>query len=103
MLGFVGSILITFCTVIRARLILYFTCGFLVFLGIAGFCFLTYLIFIYPQMNQLCSYVDKRLPSGIQTRIMLQKMGYQYFSEKVYTCMEDGDGKIIKTLNESFS
>lgn len=103
MLGFVGSILVSLCTVIRARLIVYFACGFLVFLGIAGFCFLTYLMFIYPQMNQVCSYVDKQLPYGNQTRVLLQKMGYQYYADKIASCMEDGDGKMIKTLNDSFS
>ena len=86
-LGFVGSILIAFCTVIRARLIMYFTCGFLVLLGLAGFVFLVYLAFVHPQMNQICSYADKRLVSGNATKIMIQNMGYTDYADKIAACM----------------
>lgn len=86
-LGLIGSILIVFCTVIRARLIMYFTCGFLVALGLAGFCFLVYLAFVHPQMNQVCAYVDKRLVSGNSTKILLEKMGYPDYANKITECM----------------
>lgn len=86
-LGLVGSILITFCTVIRTRLIMYFTCGFLTVFGLVGFIFLIFLGFVHPQASQVCAYADKRLTSGTQTKLLLQNMGYPDFADKIVACM----------------
>jgi len=61
LLGLLGSILLTFCTVVRTRLIMYFTCGFLTTLGFFGFGFLCFLGFMQPQMGQICAYADRKI------------------------------------------
>lgn len=72
-------------------------------LGLAGFCFLVYLAFVHPQMNQICAYADKRLISGNSTKELLRNMGYPDYADKIAACMEDGNGKMVDTLNSSFS
>ncbi len=72
-------------------------------LGLAGFCFLVYLAFVHPQMNQICAYADKRLISGNSTKELLRNMGYPDYADKISACMQDGNGKMVDTLNSSFS
>jgi hypothetical protein len=58
LIGFVASVWISLCKVAKCRFFMYFTCGFLNFLAVVGFCFLTYLAFYHPQYAQTCAYID---------------------------------------------
>jgi len=87
LLGLVANVLLAFCTVVRTRLIMYFTCPFLALFVLVGFVFLIGLAFMQPQMAQMCSYADKRLVSGIETQKLITNMGYPHFADKIAECM----------------
>lgn len=57
---------------------------------------------MYPQMNQVCHYADKKLESGNQTKYLFEKLGYPEFADKISNCIEDGSGKLVNSLNPSF-
>jgi len=95
LLGLVGAILLACFTVVRSRLIIYFTCGGLVFLNIITFAMLIGFAYIHPNLSQTCAYMDVQLTSGSTTKTMFTNMGYGTFGNLLDECMNDGNGKLI--------
>ena len=67
LLGIIGAIILTCCTVVKARHIIYCTCTFLLMLGLVSFILLIAFGILYPNVAQICSYVDRKLATGAGT------------------------------------
>ena len=61
LLGLLASIILTCCTVVRVRLVIYCTCSFLLFFGIITFVLLIVLGIMIPDVAQFCAYADDKL------------------------------------------
>ena len=67
LLGIIGAIVLACCTVVKARHIIYCTCTFLLLLGLVSFILLIAFGIVYPNVAQICSYVDRKLATGSGT------------------------------------
>lgn len=63
-LGGIGAVIIAFCTVVKARLLIYCACTFLLLLGVVSFILLMAFGILLPNVAQICSYVDSKLSTG---------------------------------------
>lgn len=97
-----GAILLTFCTVVRVRLLIYGTCSGLVFLGILCFAIFICIAYMMPNLGNICNYVNNRIQNGVTTQIMFNKAGFSTFGNTLTNCMSDGDGTIIGKLDTNF-
>ena len=66
-LGGIGAIIITCCSVVRARHLIYCTCTFLFLLGVISFALLIATAILLPNIAQVCKYVDNKLSTGAGT------------------------------------
>jgi hypothetical protein len=103
LLGLIGAILIACFTVVRSRLIIYFTCGGLIVFNLITFLMLIVFAYIHPNLSQTCAYMDVQLTSGSTTKAMFTNMGYGTFANLLDECMTDGNGKLIDKINPTFS
>lgn len=61
LLGFLAAIILACCSVVKVRLIMYFTCSFLFFLAFFSFAFMVLLAALAPNVSQICGYLDAKL------------------------------------------
>jgi hypothetical protein len=103
LLGLIGAVLIACFTVVRSRLIIYFTCGGLTIFNLITFSMLITFSYIHPNLSQTCAYMDVQLTSGTNTKNMFTSMGYGTFGNLLDQCMSDGNGNLINKIDSSFS
>lgn len=84
--------LIACFSVVRVRLIMYFTCSFMYFLSFISFAMLIILSFVNPYISQVCTYMDTKLSSGAGTVYLFNKLGYSQMGAILKNCMADGNG-----------
>jgi len=75
-LGLIAAVLIAFCSVVRARLIMYFTCIGMYILSIISFALLISLSIIGPNLSQVCKYIDTKFSTGDGTKDFFMRLGY---------------------------
>jgi hypothetical protein len=72
----VSAIILTCCTVVKIRLVIYFACGFLVFFGIICFGLLIFFSMVQPVVTQACSYSDRYLSTGADAKTLFVNLGF---------------------------
>lgn len=60
-LGLIAVIVLTCCTVVRVRMVLYFTCAILMFMAVITFCMLIVFGAFLPNVSQACALIDRRM------------------------------------------
>lgn len=63
LVGMISAIILTCCTVVRIRFIIYMTCSGLIFMGIITFAMLIFVGGLLPNVGQSCAYIDGKLSS----------------------------------------
>ena len=61
LLGLISAIVITCCSVVRLRLVIYCTCSLLLLLGAITLVLTIVLGVMVPNYSQFCAYADKKL------------------------------------------
>ena len=74
-LGTLASVLLACFSVVRIRLVMYFTCGLMYFLAIFTFVFLILLGILVPTISQICAYTDGKLATGAGTYDFFNRLG----------------------------
>jgi hypothetical protein len=91
-LGAVAAVLLACFSVVRIRLIIYFTCGIMYFLSVISFILLIALSILGPTLSQVCAYMDTKLATGAGTYDFFSKMGWSKMGNLTLNCMSDGSG-----------
>ena len=63
-LGFIATVILTCCTVVRVRMLIYFTCSALMFLGVITFGLTIFFSYALPNVAQICAYADRKLATS---------------------------------------
>jgi hypothetical protein len=90
--GAVAAVLLACFSVVRIRLIIYFTCGIMYFLSVIAFILLIVLSILGPTLSQVCAYMDTKLATGAGTNDFFSKMGWSQMGSLTKNCMSDGTG-----------
>ena len=104
LLGLVSAVLIACCSVVRVRLVLYCSCSFLLFLGMATFALLICLGIMVPNYAQFCKYADELLstPAGIE--YLFGKLKFSGAAPLYQDCYGEGaTGNMVQYMNPDFS
>ena len=102
-LGTIAAVILACCAVVRVRLVIYFTCGFMYFLGFISFVALIAVSIAGPTTSQTCKYIDRQLTNGSTTVDFLKNMGWDEFGEFFTNCMNDGDGWVMYEIEPTFN
>lgn len=76
LLGAISAILLGCFSVVRIRLIIYFSCGIMYFLSIISFVLLIILSIVEPNLSQICVYMQNKFTTGAGTSDFFSKLGY---------------------------
>ncbi len=91
----IAAIILTCCTVVKIRLMIYFTCGFLVFFGMICFALMIFFSMAQPVVTQVCSYSDRSLSTGAGAKTLLVNLGFPEVGNNIEQCMSDGNGRVV--------
>lgn len=104
LLGLVCSIVLTCCTVVRIRMVLYFTCSFLIFMAVITFSMLIVFGIFLPNVSQACAYIDRKLSTEDGIVELFTNLQFNssavLFTKCSYT---NGTGDMIDKLNTQFT
>lgn len=104
LLGLISAIVITCCTVVRIRMIIYFTCSFLIFMAIITFSMLIAFGIFLPNISQACAYVDDKLSTEAGTVELFNSLLFNSSASLFTKCSySTGTGDIIDQINPQFS
>jgi hypothetical protein len=103
LLGTLAAILLAFFSVVRIRLIMYFTCGIMYFLSLLSFVLLIFLALLGPNLSQVCSYMETKFATGAGTQDFFAKMGWSQFGQLTSQCMGDGSGWMMNDIESTFN
>lgn len=103
LLGGLSAILLGCFSVVRIRLIMYFTCGFMYFLSIISFGILIFLSILGPNLSQVCSYMGNKFSTGAGTADFFSKMGWSKIGALTTHCMNDGTGWMMNDISPTFN
>lgn len=98
LLGLLASIILACYSVVKVRLIMYLTCGFMLFLSFISFALLIIVAAMAPNLSQICSYVDTKLASGNTTTTFFSDIGAGQLGNFLSNCMSDGNGWIMDQI-----
>ena len=79
LLGTIAAVVLACCTVVRVRLVIYFTCSFMYFLGPVSFVLLIFMSAAGPNVSQMCGYIDRQLLTGADTVTFFKNMKWDEF------------------------
>lgn len=86
-LGLLATIVLACCTVVRARMIIYFTCSFLIFMGVITFAITIGLAYIMPNLAQICAYADRKLATSEGTEYLLKNLQFNTTATLYKNCL----------------
>ena len=98
LLGCLASIILACYSVVKVRLIMYLTCGFMLFLSFISFALLILIAAIAPNLSQICSYADHQFASGSTTATFFANLGVGQLGNFLSNCMSDGNGWIMDKI-----
>lgn len=75
LLGSLAAIILACYSVVKVRLIMYLTCGFMLFLSFISFALLIIIAALAPNLSQICSYADRQFVSGNTTATFFSNLG----------------------------
>lgn len=99
-LGLIAAFVLTCCTVVRVRMVLYFTCGILMFMAVITFCMLIVFGAFLPNVSQACGLVDRRMANGYGLVNVLNNLQFNSTAALYTMCSAtSGTGDIVNQLN----
>lgn len=103
LLGLISAIVITCCTVVRIRMIIYFTCSFLIFMGVITFCMLIVFAIFLPNVSQACAYIDKKMETSAGIVSLLTNLQFNSSASLYSNCLKlTGNGDMVGSVNNQF-
>ena len=73
-LGALAALLMAGCAVVRARMLVYCTCAFLMLMGVVSFVLAIAATYALPIMSQICAYGDRQLATPEGTYYLLSNL-----------------------------
>lgn len=101
-LGLLAAIIMAFCTVVRARMVIYFTCSFLIFIGVITFAITIALAYIMPNLAQICAYVDTKLSTSQGTEYLLKNLHFNETASLYKNCLSISNGNILQDISPDY-
>ena len=102
-LGLISAVVLTCFTVVRVRLVLYFTCGILMFMAVITFAMLIVFGVFLPNISQACAYIDKKISTEAGLVDVFDKLLFNSSGNLFAKCSPTtGSGDIIYNLNAEF-
>jgi hypothetical protein len=103
LLGLISAVVLTCFTVVRVRMVIYFTCSFLIFMAIITFCMLIVFAIFLPNVSQACAYIDRKMetPAGIVS--LMNNLQFNSSSILYTNCLKStGTGDMVGSVNSLF-
>lgn len=104
LLGILSTCILGCCVVVRIRLIMYFTCTFLIVVGIVTFIMLILMAGLLPTIAQSCKYIDTKLSTSDGMMELLQKLQFNTSASLYANCSKKtGNGDMVYPINPQFT
>lgn len=102
-IGAIGALVLTCCSIVKARHIIYCTCASLLLLGIVSFVLLLVMAVMLPSIAQMCAYADTQLADSNKTVNLFGSANIGSDATLFSECMSDGNGDIISSVSSNFA
>lgn len=101
-LGIIAAILMAACTVVRARMLIYCTCGFLMAMAVITLALTIAATYGLVTMSQICAYADRQLATPDGTAYLLNNLKFKETANLYQNCKKTGSGNMLPHLSPSF-